>query len=122
MPGAYDTRLAQKLNLRSGTTTRVLGKPADVELPGVAATDAADADGVLLFARTLAEVDAGAAPVVEAALADRIAWVAYPKAGQLDTDLNRDILWKHMLGKGVDAVRQVAIDEVWSAIRFRPPR
>jgi hypothetical protein len=29
---------------------------------------------------------------------DRIAWLAYPKAGKLDTDLNRDILWRHMLG------------------------
>jgi hypothetical protein len=25
-----------------------------------------------------------------------------------------------MLKKGVQAVRQVAIDEVWSALRFRP--
>jgi hypothetical protein len=28
-------------------------------------------------------------------------------------------LWKHMLKKGVQAVRQVAIDDVWSALRFR---
>ena len=41
-------------------------------------------------------------------------------AGQLDTDLNRDILWRHMQKKGLSGVRQVAIDEVWSAMRFRP--
>ena len=34
--------------------------------------------------------------VVDAAKADRIAWFAYPKAGQLGTDLNRDILWRHL--------------------------
>lgn len=122
MPGAYDSRLAQKLNLRSGTRIRVLGQPADVELPGVATRAAGDADGVLLFARTLEEARTMSDPVVGAALADRIAWIAYPKAGQLGTDLNRDILWKHMLGRGIQAVRQVAIDEVWSAIRFRPVR
>lgn len=61
-------------------------------------------------------------PLVAAAEADRLAWVAYPKAGQLGTDLNRDIVWKHMLARGVQAVRQIAIDEVWSALRFRPAK
>lgn len=45
---------------------------------------------------------------------------AYPKAGQLGTDLNRDILGGALAGEGVQPVRQVAIDEVWSALRFRP--
>jgi hypothetical protein len=61
-------------------------------------------------------------PLVAAAKADRLAWLAYPKAGQLGTDLNRDIVWKHMLARGVQAVRQIAIDEVWSALRFRPAK
>ena len=47
---------------------------------------------------------------------------ASAKAGQLDTDINRDILWKHLLKKGVQAVRQVAIDDVWSALRLRPKK
>lgn len=51
---------------------------------------------------------------------DRVAWVAYPKAGQLDTDLNRDILARRLEQEGIQAVRQVAIDTVWSALRFRP--
>ena len=99
---------------------RVIGKPANVDLGTVATTSSADADAVIVFARTRAQVDTKAGPAVKAAKQDRIAWVAYPKAGQLDTDLNRDILWKHLLKKGVQPVRQVAIDEVWSALRFRP--
>jgi hypothetical protein len=59
---------------------------------------------------------------VEVAKLDGLAWIAYPKAGKLGTDLNRDILWKHMLEKGIEAVRQVSVDETWSAIRFRPVR
>jgi hypothetical protein len=75
---------------------------------------------VLVFVRTIADVEATAALVVNAAREDRLAWLAYPKAGKLGTDLNRDILWKHMLGKGIQGVRQIAIDETWSAMRFRP--
>jgi hypothetical protein len=52
--------------------------------------------------------------------ADRLAWIAYPKAGQLDTDLNRDVLGKLLEEEGVRPVRQIALDEVWSALRFRP--
>jgi hypothetical protein len=49
----------------------------------------------------------------------RITWAAYPKARQLGTDLNRDILSTRLLGHGLDAVRQVAIDATWSAMRFK---
>ena len=51
---------------------------------------------------------------------DKLAWIAYPKAGKLGTDLNRDLLSAALAGEGVQPVRQVAIDEVWSALRFRP--
>jgi hypothetical protein len=61
-----------------------------------------------------------AAPAIEAAGLDKLAWIAYPKAGKLGTDLNRDILAAALAGQGVQPVRQVAIDETWSALRFRP--
>jgi hypothetical protein len=72
--------------------------------------------------KTLADLTARGGLVVEAAKADRLTWVAYPKAGQLGTDLNRDIIWRHLLTQGIQGVRQVAIDDVWSAMRFRPGR
>ena len=120
MASTGESQLEKKLNLKKGMTTRVVGKPADVELSGVAVAPSPRAQGVIVFVRTLADVERTAAPVVAAAKADRIAWLAYPKAGQLETDLNRDILWRHMQKKGVSGVRQIAIDEVWSAMRFRP--
>lgn len=112
--------LAKKLNLKEGMRLRVVGWPAGVDLGDVATTTSAEADGALVFVRTLAEVDATCAPLVEAAKRDGLAWVAYPRAGQLDTDLNRDILWRHLQRQGIQGVRQVAIDGVWSAMRFRP--
>jgi hypothetical protein len=44
-------------------------------------------------------------------------WVAYPKANR--TDLNRDILWPILGEYGMRPISQVAVDEVWSALRFR---
>ena len=46
--------------------------------------------------------------------------VAYPKGGQLGTDLNRDSLAATLKTHGIQPVRQVALDDVWSALRFRP--
>ena len=112
--------LAKKLNLAPGTKVKVIGKPkvdlGDVEIGRSAA------GAVLAFVRTIADVDATCGPVFDAAREDRIAWIAYPKAGQLGTDLNRDVLWKHLLAADIQGVRQVAIDDVWSAMRFRPKR
>jgi hypothetical protein len=113
---------AAKLNLKPGMKLRIVGKPAGVSLPGVTGRASANAEAVIVFAKALAEVDSRAGPALDAAREDRIAWVAYPKAGKLDTDLNRDVLWRHLLGKGIQGVRQVALDEVWSAMRFRPKK
>ena len=122
MASTYDSELAKKLNLKSGMKVHVIGRPEDVDLGGLTIVDLPDAEGVIAFVGTLAEVDAKGGPVLDAARMDRIAWLAYPKGGRRGTDLNRDILWKHVLRKGVQGVRQVAIDETWSALRFRPAR
>ena len=110
--------LAKKLNLQ-GIEVRVVGAPRGIDL-GDVEVGTAKADAILVFVKTLAEVDAKCGPLVAAAKQDHIAWAAYPKAGQLGTDLNRDVLWKHLLKSGIQGVRQVALDDVWSAMRFRP--
>ena len=112
--------LAKKLNLKDASPIRVVGRPSGVDLDDVVVTRAAGCPNVLVFARMMADVDARLADVRAAALADDIAWIAYPKAGHLGNDLSRDILWRHLLPTGIQGIRQVAIDEVWSAIRFRP--
>jgi hypothetical protein len=112
--------LAKKLNLKAGTKLRVMGKPKEVDLGDVEVTSLANVRDVLVFVTRIADIDRVAGPMLEAARADRIAWAAYPKAGQLGTDLNRDILAKELQKRGAEPVRQVAIDEVWSALRFRP--
>lgn len=45
-------------------------------------------------------------------------WVAYPKGNR--ADINRDTLWPILRDYGLRPISQVALDEVWSALRFRP--
>jgi hypothetical protein len=113
-----------KLQIKPGQRVATLGGTGDVPsvvTPGAnPPADPGDADAVIAFARNRAELAAVAAPAVEAARQGKLAWIAYPKAGKLGTDLNRDILAGLLTGEGVQPVRQVAIDETWSALRFRP--
>ena len=65
--------LAKKLNLKAGTRLRVLGKPKEVDLGDVEVTSLANVKDVLVFVTRIADLDRLAAPMVEAARADRLA-------------------------------------------------
>ncbi|MEU8972013.1 hypothetical protein AB0D11_22525 [Streptomyces monashensis] len=110
-----------KLQIKPGQSVVVLGKPDDVQLEFESAGDAASADAVLAFVTTAGDLSgAGAQAALAAARRDALAWVAYPKGGRLGTDLNRDTLAAALSGQGVRPVRQIAIDDTWSGLRFRP--
>jgi hypothetical protein len=47
-------------------------------------------------------------------------WVAYPKGNR--ADINRDTLWPILGEYGLRPIGQVSLDEVWSALRFRPDK
>lgn len=75
----------------------------------------------LVFVTTCAEVAAWA-PFVTAALGpDAVLWFAYPKktSKTYTSDISRDAGWQPLGDLGFEAVRQVAIDNDWSALRFR---
>ena len=47
-------------------------------------------------------------------------WIAYPKSSsKIATNLNRDCSWDKVVNAGYEGVRQVALDSVWSALRFK---
>jgi hypothetical protein len=116
--------VAAKLQLKPGQSVAVIGDPRGARLELGTAHPAADgpdaADAVIAFAANAHELDGLREPVVAGARRDALTWVAYPKAGQLGTDLNRDSLASRLRDEGTRPVRQVALDEVWSALRFRP--
>jgi hypothetical protein len=113
-----------KLQLKSGQTVAVIARSTGVEAPLsddiVRVADPDTAGAVVVFVTNEEELLGLATPAVDAARRDRLAWIAYPKGGQLSTDLNRDRLAALLAEKGVQPVRQVAIDDTWSALRFRP--
>lgn len=47
-------------------------------------------------------------------------WIAYPKGNR--AEINRDTLWPIVAEHGMRPIGQVAVDDVWSALRFRPLR
>ncbi len=85
---------------------------------GVATVDRLeDADVALLFADDEATLRGILARSGSELGRPRVVWVAYPKANR--TDLNRDTLWPILVEFGMRPITQIAIDEVWSALRFR---
>lgn len=119
-----------KLNLKQQREILVLNAPAtfDAELrklAGVAVHTQLEAGKpvafALVFATRKSEVDSIAGPLARAAQGDVIVWFAYPKgtSKRYTCDFNRDTGWASLAKCGFEAVRQVAIDEDWSALRFR---
>jgi hypothetical protein len=124
--------LARKLALKPGMTVRLIEAPAGyagalaMTLPEVAlrsATDAGDApdDAVLAFATTMADLARVAPAAIAAVRYDGLLWIAYPKGGSgVATDLKRDVLPPVLARLAYRPVAQVAVDPMWSALRFRP--
>jgi hypothetical protein len=123
------TTLFQKLQLKPGQQMVMLNAPQgsldrlSPELQGITLTDGAsgEPDALLLFVNSLAETERLAPEAIRAVKADGLLWIAYPKgASKVKTDVNRGRLWEAMQPTGWRPVRQIALDEVWSALRFRP--
>lgn len=76
---------------------------------------------IIAFSTKQEEVDKLTLIFSKALQADGLLWFAYPKSSskKYKCDFNRDTGW-NILGKhGFEPVRMVAIDEDWSALRFR---
>ena len=121
--------LTIKLQMKAGQRLAVVNAPEGMaavlatRLPEVTVgVDLAEkADGVLVFVRSVEEASRLVGKAIEAAGRKGLVWVAYPKGGSgVETDLNRDVLWKVVEPSGWRPVRLVALDEVWSAMRLRP--
>jgi hypothetical protein len=76
---------------------------------------------VQFFATRMAEIEKMAPRLLQFAAAGAVFWITYPKkTAGIDSDLSRDILAAAMMDKGWRPVSIIALDDVWSALRFRP--
>ncbi len=122
------TSLAQKLQIKSGRLI-VLNAPKGYaeqltkELKDLTVTTRASgqAEAVLLFVNSLAEVEKLAPKAINGVKPEGMLWIAYAKGtSKVKTDVNRDRLWEAVQPIGWRPIRQIALDEVWSALRFKP--
>ena len=120
----------KKLNLKDQKEILVLNPPSSFEPELAALTDVTiqrniesldNVDFSLAFVTKQAEVDNLARAIAQRSEGDAILWFAYPKASskKYTCEFNRDTGWDALGELGFEAVRQVAIDADWSAIRFR---
>jgi len=112
------TSLDAKLQLKPGQTVALVGTGPELELSApTAAPEAASA--VVAFAKDSGELKTQLAVLQAVAGRGGVPWVAYPKAKQLGTDLTRDVIRDLVPAAGLDPVRQIALDDVWSALRLK---
>jgi len=75
----------------------------------------------LAFVTRQPEVERLGKAIARNAQGDAVVWFAYPKGSskKYKSEINRDSGWKILGDAGFEPVRMVAIDEDWSAVRFR---
>ena len=120
----------KKLNLKDQTEIAIVNAPASFEpeiasLRGVAVrrsfASGAPLSFSLAFVTKQGDVDACARGTAERTVGDAVVWFAYPKQSskRYSSEIDRDRGWDVLGAAGFEPVRMVAIDEDWSAVRFR---
>lgn len=100
-------------------------EPELASLPGAEVLrDLKSAGGVaffLAFVTRQKEVESLAKAIARKAEGDAIVWFAYPKgtSKKYRSEISRDHGWQALGDAGFEPVRAVAIDQDWSALRFR---
>ena len=119
-----------KLNLKDQKEILVLNAPQSFEpelkaLRGVTIQrdlkTAGQIEFSLAFVTKQNEVDTLGKAIAKKAEGDAVIWFAYPKGSSKNykSEINRDSGWKVLGDAGFEPVRMVAIDEDFSAVRFR---
>ena len=121
----------KKMNFKDSKNIVVINSPASFEanidamqglttfVHDLGAVD--KTDFILAFCTKQAEVDAVGIEAAVKLVGDGLLWFAYPKgtSKKYKCDFNRDTGWAILGENGFEPVRAVAIDEDWTALRFR---
>jgi hypothetical protein len=129
MQGEGMTPLFNKLNLGTHRDILVVNAPESFEPELAALTDVTihreprrltAIPFAVVFVKTFADIES-AAKWLPKAVGDAVIWCAYPKSTskRYRCEFNRDNGWTALGAAGFEGVRMVAIDEDWSALRFR---
>jgi hypothetical protein len=125
------TPLLKKLNFKDQEQLLVLNSPESFfgelqEMKSVATvvTDLEEIQGIeflIAFVTTKKEIENLVRSIDRKLIGDVIFWICYPKATskKYSCDFNRDTGFEILGEFDFEGVRQVALDEDWSALRFR---
>jgi hypothetical protein len=119
-----------KLNLKDHRRIVVLNAPESFEselasLKGVTVVrslqNLSEIEFSLAFVTKQKEVDMLGKTIAGKATGDAVVWFAYPKGSskKYKSEISRENGWQVPGKAGFEPVRMVAIDEDWSAVRFR---
>lgn len=123
--------LLEKLNFKGQNRIAVINAENNFklsplnELKGVQVDNEIDLrypyDFMIIFVRTVSEVERLTPVVLHNLSVDGILWYCYPKktSKKLSSDIDRDHGWKALNDLDFFGIRMVAIDDDWSALRFR---
>ena len=77
-------------------------------------------DFALVFAISVKQLKCILADVMPYLQADAKLWVAYPKlTSKIASDLSREASWEFLSDYGYEGVRAAALDNTWTALRFK---
>jgi hypothetical protein len=123
--------LFKKLRIKEQTTILVLNAPpsfqaipAEMETLATVKVNAHDMTEIafaLVFVMTQEEINTSITEIAPKLSNDAVIWYSYPKgtSKRYSCDFNRDNGWASLGQYGLERVSQVALDEDWSALRFR---
>ncbi len=126
------TPLFKKLNYKGQASITCLHAPdgfiPELEAMRAFATVHNSVDGedalpfVMAFVQTEKEVAQSIQAIGPQLQPDSVIWFCYPKKSskKYSATITRDLGWSAMADYDLEPVRQVAIDEDWSALRFKP--
>lgn len=121
--------LLEKLQLKEEKNLLIQGLPSSIEKQFsklafaksiTPLLKARKIDFALVFAINENQLNGILREVLPALHEDAKLWIAYPKmTSKIVTDLNREVSWHAIRDAGYESVRQVALDHVWTALRFK---
>ncbi|MFN7912909.1 MAG: hypothetical protein ACK5QC_13900 [Bacteroidota bacterium] len=123
--------LLKKLNFKAHKEIVVLNAPisfkkelesfSELTSVKIEAKNLKEINFVLIFVTTKEQIEASMKLVYPKLSGDAVLWYSYPKATSKNytCNFNRDTGWETLGKHNFEPVRQVAIDEDWSALRFR---
>jgi len=118
--------IPKKLQMKAGMAVLVMRPPRDFVLGPIPddtqITDSGKGpfDLVLAFVASRLDIEHVAPEATKRLREGGIVWMCYPKkSSQVETDVTRDHGWETLSAAGWFPVTQIALDEVWSALRFK---